>query len=139
MNRISEKTGKDDRKFELVEEEGEMLRDLNTYIPKLMNYLWENPKIVAQIIQKAEIKDVEDHLAPLFSNNFYENILSSSYIEYNLMYLLTILLDGEIKNLDNINQFDKFLEKESQCGYLLGELRKKKIFNPFLKILLKTV
>ena len=137
MNRISEKTGKDDRKFELVEEEGEMLRDLNTYIPKLMNYLWENPKIVAQIIQKAEIKDVEDHLAPLFSNNFYENILSSSYIEYNLMYLLTILLDGEIKNLDNINQFDKFLEKESQCGYLLGELRKKNDIQSFFKNIIK--
>jgi hypothetical protein len=138
MNWIAEKTEKDDRKFELVEEEGEMLRDLNTYIPKLMNYLWEKPKIVAQIIQKTDTKDVEEYLAPLFSNNFYENILSSSYIEYNLMYLLTILLDGEIKNFDNVNQFDKFLE-ESQCGYLLGELRKKMIFNPFLKILFKMV
>ena len=132
MNRISEKTGKDNRKFELVEEEGEMLRDLKTYIPKLMNYLWEQPKIVAQIIQKTEIKDVEEHLAPLFSNNFYENILSSSYIEYNLMYLLTILLDGEIKNLNNINQFGDFLE-ESQCGYLLGELRKKNDIQSFFK------
>ena len=132
MNRISEKTGKDHRKFELVEEEAEILRDLKTYIPKLMNYLWEQPKIVAQIIQKTEIKDVEEHLAPLFSNNFYENILSSSYIEYNLMYLLTILLDGEIKNLDNVNQFDKFLE-ESQCGYLLGELRKKNDIQSFFK------
>ena len=132
MNWIAEKTEKDDRKFELVEEEGEMLRDLNTYIPKLMNYLWEKPKIVAQIIQKTDTKDVEEYLAPLFSNNFYENILSSSYIEYNLMYLLTILLDGEIKNLDNVNQFDKFLE-ESQCGYLLGELRKKNDIQSFFK------
>ena len=133
MNKISEKAGKDDRKFELVEEEGEMLGDLNIYIHKLMNYLWEKPKIVAQIIQKTEIKDVKEHLAPLFSNNFYENILSSNNIEYNLMYLLTILLDEEIKNLDNANQFDKFLEKESQCGYLLGELRKKKDIQSFFK------
>jgi len=133
MNKISEKEGKDDRKFELVEEEGEMLGDLNIYIHKLMNYLCEKPKIVAQIIQKTEIKDVKEYLAPLFSNNFYENILSSNKLEYNLIYLLTILLDEEIKNLDNANQFDKFLEKESQCGYLLGELRKKKDIQSFLK------
>ena len=132
MNRISQKEGKDDRKFELVEGEGELLRDLNTYIPKLLNYLWEKPKLVAQIIQKADLKDVEEYLAPFFSNNFYENILSSSYIEYNLMYLLTILLDGEIKKLNNINEFSDFLEK-SQCGYLLGELRKKNDIQSFFK------
>ena len=132
MNMIAEKTGKDNRKFELVEDEGTFLRDLNTYLPKFMNYLWEKPKIVAQVIQKAEIKDVEEQLANLFSNNFYENILSSNYIEYNLMYLLTILIDGEINNLNNINQFGVFLEG-TQCGYLLGEFRKKNDIQSFFK------
>ena len=132
MNRISEKTGKDNRKFELVENNGQILLELDHYISIMMNFLWEKPKIVAQIIQKTEIEDVEEHLAPLFSNNFYENILSSSYIEYNLMYLLTILLDGEIKKLNNINEFSDFLEK-SQCGYLLGELRKKNDIQSFFK------
>ena len=132
---ISERIGKDDRIFELVEDQGEILRDLYTYFPKLMKYLWESPKIVALIIQNTEIKDVKEYLAPLFSNNFYENILSSSYMEDNLMYLLTLLIDGEIQKLTNINQFENFLE-ESQCGYLLEELRRKNDIQAFFKIII---
>ena len=132
MNIISERMGKDDRHFELVEDQGEILRDLFTYFPKLMEYLWKSPKIIALVIQNTEAKDVKEYLAPLFSNNFYENILSSSYIEDNLMYLLTLLIDGEIKKLTNINQIENFLE-ESQCGYLLGELRKKNDIQAFFK------
>ena len=80
MNIIAERTGKDDRKFELVEEQGELLRDLNTYLPKLMNYLWEQPKIVVGIIKNADENNLKEYLAPFFTNNFYENILSSYYM-----------------------------------------------------------
>ena len=132
MNIISERMGKDDRQFELIEDRGEILRDLFTYFPKLMKYLWENPKIVALIIENTNAKDVKEYLAPFFSNNFYENILSSSYIEDNQMHLLTLLIDDEIQKLTNINQIDNFLE-ESQCGYLLGELRKKNDIQAFFK------
>jgi len=135
MNIISERLGKDDRHFVLVEEQGELLRDLYTYFPKLMKYLWESPKIVALIIQNTKNEDVKDYLAPLFSNNFYENILSSSYIEDNLMYLLTLLIDGEIQKLTNINQIQDFLE-ESPCGCLLGELRKKNDIQAFFKAII---
>ena len=33
-------------KFELIEQNSESLKDLNNYIPKLLTYLWEDPKIM---------------------------------------------------------------------------------------------
>jgi len=102
MNMIDERTREEDRKYELVKEPSVYLRDLNTYIPKLLNYLWAEPKIVCFIIQKAELKYVKKFLAPLFADNFYENILSSNYIEDNLMNMLTLLLNDEKQILSNI-------------------------------------
>ena len=129
---IAERLGKDERKYELVEEQGEVLRDLNTYLPKLMNYLWEQPQIFAKVIQNCDITELKEHLAPLIANNFYENILSSYYIEDNLMYVLTLLLEDEINNLTNINQEDIFL-KDSHCGCVLEELRRKNDIQAFFK------
>ena len=106
---IEERSGRDDKIFELIEDPGDLLRDLNTYFPKLMNYLWEQPKLVVSVIEHSKIEDLKEHLAPFFANNFYENILSSYYIEDNLMYDLTLLLEKEINNLANINQDEIFI------------------------------
>ena len=124
MHKMNQRLGKDNRKLELCEKDGDVLRDLNTYIPNLMNRLWENPKIVVAVIEHASPNILKEHLAPFFANNFYENILSSYYIEDNLMYVLTLLIQSEINKLNNINQCEKFLE-ETPCGILLGELRRK--------------
>ena len=132
---IAERRGKDDRRFELVEDQGELLRDLNTYLPKLMNYLWEQPKIVAAVIKNSDIANLKEYLAPFLANNFYENILSSYYIEDNLMYVLTILLEDEINNLTNINQESIFLN-DTPCGCLLEELRRKNDIQAFFKTII---
>ena len=89
---IEERSGRDDKIFELIEDPGDLLRDLNTYFPKLMNYLWEQPKLVAKLVKNSEPDDIREYLAPFLVDNFYENILSSYYIEDNLMYFLNILL-----------------------------------------------
>lgn len=133
---MNERLKKDNRLLELCKNEGEILRDLNTYIPNLMNRLWEQPKIVVSVIEHANLDVLKEHLAPFFANNFYENILSSYYIEDNLMYVLTLLIKSEISKLNNINQSDKFLDN-TPCGIMLGELRRKVIFKHILKILLK--
>ena len=135
MNMIDERTREEDRKYELVKDPSVYLRDLNTYIPKLLNYLWAEPKIVCFIIQKAELKYVKKFLAPLFADNFYENILSSNYIEDNLMNMLTLLLNDEINNLTDIKQYNNFLE-ETPCGIILEELRRKKDIQTFFKIII---
>ena len=132
---IAESKGKDDRKFELVEDPDALLRDLNTYLPNLMNYLWEQPKIVVNVIKNSDITNLKEYLAPFIANNFYENILSSYYIEDNLMYVLTMLLDDEINNLTNINQDDIFLNN-TPCGCLLEELRRKKDIQAFFKTII---
>ena len=135
MNIISERTRKDDRIYELVEDQIEYLRDLNTYLPKFMIYLWEQPKIVSFIINHSDINELKEHLAPFFANNFYENILSPYYIEDNLMYVLTLLLQEEINNLNNINQSDNFLNN-TPCGCLLEELRRKNDIQSFFKTII---
>ena len=135
MNMIEERMKKDERIFELVEDQSELLRDLNTYLPKLMNYLWDQPKVVASVIKNADIKDLKEYLAPFLANNFYENILSSYYIEDNLMYVLTMLLEDEINNLKNINQENNFLN-DTPCGCVLEELRRKNDIQGFFKTII---
>ena len=135
---MNQRLNKDSRNLELVtgENEGAILGDLNTYIPKLMNNLYELPKLVVSVIQRASINDLKNHLAPFFANNFYENILSSHYIEDNLMYVLTSLIKSEIDSLNGINQNSNFLE-ETPCGILLGELRRKSDIQAYFNNIIK--
>ena len=42
---------------------------------------------------------MSEHLSYFFCHNFYENILSPNYIEYNLLYLITLMLKDEINNV----------------------------------------
>ena len=100
-----------------------------------MDYLWENPKIIAKIIQNADIDDIKTNLSSFIANNFYENILSSYYIEDNLMYVLTLLLKDEINNLSRTNQYETFLN-ETACGYLLTELKRKNDIQSFFKTIM---
>ena len=134
MNMILDREKYNDKIFELIDVETQtnLLSDLKIIFSRLMFYLWEKPKIMALILKNAEIKDIKDYLANLVVNKFYENILSSTFIEENLIYVLTLLLNEEINNLLNIEQHSKFLE-ETCCGYLLEELRKKKDIQTFFK------
>ena len=134
MHMIDETKG-EKRKYEIVKNPGDYLHDLNTYIPKLMNYLWEKPKVVCSIIQNAKNNYVKSYLSTLFANNFYENILSSNLMDDRLMYLLTLLLEGEINKLNDINDSQNFLH-DSNCGYLLEKLRFKKDIQSFFKFII---
>ena len=131
---ISEQTLKEEREYELVEN-NELLGNLNTHIQKLTNHLWKQPRIAAIIIENADKKELKEYLAPLFVNNFYENILSTNYIEDNLIYLLTLLLRDEIFQLNNINQCEKFL-KNTPCGYILEELKRRADIQTYFKTII---
>ena len=134
MNMIAKRINDDNRQYILVDDQSELLRDLNTYFPKLIIYLWEQPETVANIIKRANSEELKE-IAPLFANNFYDNILSPYYIEDNLMYILTLLLKDEINNLNNINQEENFLN-ETPCGWLLGELKSKNDIQAFFKTII---
>ena len=129
-------------KYELVREIGKepILAELNAYIPNFMFFLWKSPKIVSKLLLNASAKDMKENLSNLFCNNFYENILSSQYIEHNLLYLIAILLKEEIdinfkKTPDRAKNLDAFLN-ESSCGFLLEQLQKKKDVQTFFKTII---
>ena len=121
INKFNQTTDKEERILELCNNETDAL---SSYIQSLLGKLWENPKLIASIIEKTDFNDLKEHLAPFFANNFYENILSTDCIDDNLMYILTLLLQSEINNLKDINQKDKFLNN-TPCGIMLEEIYKK--------------
>ena len=128
--------------FKLInmkEEEGIYLKELNIYIIKLLNFLWEQPKLTADILIHADINDIKHNLAPFIGNFFYDNFLSPYYIQDNLLYVLAIILKNEINNLQNANDYNIFLSN-SCAGYIINELKNKNEIKQFFrKILSKTI
>ena len=135
----------EERKFELVhdkKEKDEIFGEINTYIKSIFETLWVQPKMVGNILLNANNKDIKDHLAHFFTNNFYENILSNKNKEEQLLYIITFLLKKEINNLnldDIINYIknidSKFLN-ETPCGYIFEEFKYKKDIKSFFKIII---
>ena len=138
---INERLKIDDKKYELIdknEDQCKFFKELNTYIPKLLFFLWSKPKIVSEVLYNSEITPVKEHLAPLIVNNFYENIISSNYIEDNLMYVIALLLQKEINSLQTTEDYEKFLE-ETSCGCVLEQLRSKNDIKYFFKNIINNV
>ncbi len=138
---INERLKIDDKKYQLIdknEDQCKFFKELNTYIPKLLFFLWSKPKVVSEILYNSEISPVREHLAPLIVNNYYENIISSNYIEDNLMYVITLLLKKEIDSLNTTEDYDKFLE-ETSCGCVLEQLRSKNDIKYFFKNIITNV
>ena len=124
---------KSEKKFILKQDLSDF-KVMNNYIPNFFKFLWENPKLVADIIINCDLNDIKGSLANLFMNNFYQNILSSNYVENNLMYVLTLLIKEEINNFKNIEDCDMFLGDNSKVGYFMNELMKKSDIKRSFKI-----
>ena len=138
---ISSRLNLEDKKYELVVDNDDHCRffkEMNTYIPKLLYYLWAKPKTVSKILYLSDKLLVKDHLAPLIVNNFYENIISSNYIEDNLMYVITLLLKNEISEINDEKDSEKFLE-ETACGYVLEQLRAKNDIKYYFKNIISDI
>ena len=56
-------------------------------------------------------------------------------MENNLLYVITLMLKDEIDKLENIEQFENFLEN-TKCGFLLEELIKMPDIQIYYKILI---
>ena len=106
---------------------------MDTYIQPFFDYLWADPKLVADILKYCDIKDIKGNLDNLFINNFYKNILSNNYIENNLLFVLTSLIKDEIDNLKNFDDCDNFMSDESKVGCFMNELRKNDDIKCFFK------
>ena len=124
------------KEYCLVENNYNYLSDLNKFITNILKYLWEEPKILAELLSKANKDDVKFYLAPLICNNFYQNILSSNNIEDPLIYVIYLLLKKEVDKIESIEKIDSFLER-SNCSYLLGQLIEHYDVKEFFKITLQ--
>ena len=123
----------------LIENNYEYLSNLNVFVSNILRYVWEEPKLLADILLKTDKEEVKEYLAPLICNNFYENILSPNYIEDPLIYIIYLLLKHEIDKIQDINKdLDKFLN-DTPCSYLLGQLIEKNDVKEFFKIILEDI
>jgi hypothetical protein len=136
-NLINQKIN-DDVEIILVDEPESYLLDLNMYIPKFLTFLWEKPKVVSLLLLNSDNKNVKEVLAPLFCNNFYQNILSPYTVEENLLYIISLLLIDEIGKLNSIDQVSNFLN-QTPCGYLLSELKNKSDILTFSKTVIQKI
>ena len=136
FNLISLKEEKEKYKYVLLDntdDQEKFLGDIYTYVPLFMCYLWENPKIVAKLLINSKKEDLKSSIAPLIVNNFYENILSSSYIEDHLLYVIGLVLKDEIDGqITQKTDYKKFLE-DTPCSILLEELKMKQDVQTFFK------
>ena len=124
--------------YHLVLDNKDYLKTLYLYIPKLLTYLWERPSLIAKILLNSSKNELQDYLAPLICNDFYENILSPNYIEDQLIFIIYLLLEKEIDNLNSVKNYKKFLNN-TICGCLLDELIEKKDVKAFFKIIFKDI
>ena len=140
-NIISNKENTDQKKYKYIllhnrEDQEKYFGEVFTYIPTFMNTLWESPKIVADILKKSDKNDLKNNIAPFIASNFYENILSSNYIEDQLLYIICLLLKDEINNeIKTKNDINKFLEN-TPCGILLEQLKLKQDVQTYFKTLI---
>ena len=125
------------KEYILIENNYDYLSNLTTYISNILTYLWEEPKILANLLIKANKKDIKNYLAPLICNNFYENILSPNYIEDPLIYIIYLLLKNEIDNIKDINEGINYFLNDTPCSYILKQLIEKNDIKEYFKIILQ--
>ena len=79
LNTILENKKLDNRKYKLIheyEEQHTYFQDAYTYIPNLLESLWNQPRVIAKLITNSDINDVKNSLAYFFMKIFYLLLLS---------------------------------------------------------------
>ena len=138
MNTLAEKKNMDNRKYKLIhdyEKQHSYFQDAYTYFPSFFQLLLNQPQIIAKLITNSNIEDVKNNLAFFFMNNFYENILSSSFIEDNLIYVITLVLMEEIESIKSFSDIESFLDNTAG-GYFLEKLNFKMDVMNYYKIIM---
>jgi hypothetical protein len=110
-NEILKRMELTDKKFLLIDNSEDLVTILDplwTYLKVFFETLYTSPSFISKLISLSDKEDVKSHLAPFFTNNFYENILSTQGIENNLMYIIYLLLKEETDSISDINDSEKF-------------------------------
>ena len=89
----------------------------------MFKMLWDYPESIFYILKNSDISDVKENLADFIVNNFYCNNMSFSYMENNLLFIISMMLKEEIDNLKTKSEIYIFLE-ETKASYLLEQMIK---------------
>ncbi len=117
----------------------ELINQCYVYITNFLFALRNDQELMFKIIQKAPLNPETEKCFSLFiMNNFYENILSPSYIEEELLALIERSLNYEINLLNSKFDYNNFLDKTA-TGFLLGGLISKNDVKSYFNMLLKSV
>ena len=139
LNMINRKIESEESPYYLNTEFNELFGVEGLFIQLLLEEIWKSPELMYLILTKCDPKDINSNLSSFIINNFYNNILSSSNIEDNLLYLLSLLLKDEIDKLTNCEDYFFFLN-ESICGILFEQIFKQNDIQIYFKsILIKII
>lgn len=109
------------------------------FIQVILEEIWKKPEMMYLIVSKVDTEELNYNLSSFIINNFYNNILSSSYMENNLLYLLSLLLKDEVEQLKSPDDLNIFLN-DTKCGILLDQIFKQNDIQVYFKsILLKII
>jgi hypothetical protein len=108
------------------------------HLKEFVFHLWDNPKIMYNIIISSDSDALKNNIFPLLINNFYENLFSSNIIENKLLYIIIMLINREIVQISSLNEKGKFLESEI-INLFLSELIKKIEIQNYFKLIIQDV
>ena len=63
------------------------------FISSFLKGLWNHPELMYEIIINTDNDVIKKNLATFIVNDFYCNYLSGNYIENNLLYIITLMID----------------------------------------------
>ena len=125
-------------KYVLTKNTAEYLSQSNDVVNKFITILRERHDLINKVIQNCVTGDQKSCVASLLTNNFYENVFSSSFIENELLIVLYLSLKNEISGLTQQNIPQAFL-KESFNSFLFRGLLRKDDVKSYFGIVLKDV
>jgi len=125
-------------KYELQENTPKYLSQCNDYITKFLLCLRDLPELMFKVVMNSSIMEVKNCLKLFLNEYFYENILSSNYLEDEYLSLLYRLLKIEINSLKGnaIQSLEMFLN-DNKIGLILEGLIKKIDIKFYFNIILK--
>ena len=81
------------------------------YISTFFKILWNYPEAIFFILKNTEKEIIEKNMAKFLMNNFFNNYMSDSKLENNLLYIIAMMIKEEINSFTELPPINVFLEK----------------------------
>ena len=109
------------------------------YISTFFKILWNYPEAIFFILKNTEKEIIEKNMAKFLMNNFFNNYMSDSKLENNLLYIIAMMIKEEINSFTELPPINIFLEKSKASFFLKEMINFPEIQLYFKKIIFQTV